>query len=314
MSRGPLHTLYYVLKPLIPREVQIALRRGVAHRKYRRVCRSWPIDERCGGAPKGWNGWPESKRFALVLTHDVEHVRGMERSLGLATVERSLGLRSSFNFVPERYAVLPRIRSALAGLGFEIGVHDLQHDGMLYHSRSVFLDRAARINRYLAEWGSVGFRSGSMHHNLEWIKDLDVEWDSSTFDTDPFEPQSDGLGRIFPLWISSVARRGGYVELPYTIPQDLTVFVLLQERDIRIWKEKLDWVAERGGMALLNTHPDYMHVHDEKPRVDEYPQQLYMDLLRYVQREYSGKFWHALPREVARFWRSAAAGREVDHD
>lgn len=303
MSGGALRRrIYYAVKPLIPRKAQIAVRRSLAARTRLRFKDSWPIDARCASPPPGWTGWPESRRFALVLTHDVEHVRGMERSLRVAALERELGFRSSFNFVPERYPVLPRVRDALSRLGFEIGVHDLAHDGRLYHSRAGFLSRAVEINRYLREWNSVGFRSGSMHHNLEWIKELNVEWDSSTFDTDPFEPQSDGLGRIFPLRVPAAG--GGYVELPYTIPQDMTVFVLLREPGIRLWREKLDWIAEQGGMALLNTHPDYMHAGDEKARVDEYPQELYVELLKYLCRTYEGRFWHALPREMARFWKA----------
>ena len=42
------------------------------------------------------------------------------------------------------------------------------------------------------------------------------------------------------------------------MPQDHLLFVILQEKNIDIWKRKLDWIAEKGGMALLNTHSDYM--------------------------------------------------------
>ena len=49
-----------------------------------------------------------------------------------------------------------------------------------------------RINGYAREWGASGFRSGFMLRNLDWLHDLDVQYDASTFDTDPFEPQPDG--------------------------------------------------------------------------------------------------------------------------
>ena len=70
---------------------------------------------------------------------------------------------------------------------------------MLYRFRRVLQQRASIINAYLKEWGAVGFRSPAMHHNLEWLQDLDIEYDASTFDTDPFEPQPDGVGTIFPF-------------------------------------------------------------------------------------------------------------------
>jgi hypothetical protein len=47
----------------------------------------------------------------------------------------------------------------------------------------------------------------------------------------------------------------GYVELPYPLPQDFTLFTVMREKDIDIWKKKLDWIVEKGGMALLITHP-----------------------------------------------------------
>ena len=50
----------------------------------------------------------------------------------------------------------------------------------------------------------------------------------------------------------------GYIELPYTLAQDSTLFILLQEQSAEIWRRKLDWVAEHGGMALVNVHPDYL--------------------------------------------------------
>ena len=47
----------------------------------------------------------------------------------------------------------------------------------------------------------MGFRTPTMFHHLEWTGELDIEYDSSTFDTDPFEPQPDGVGTIFPFWV-----------------------------------------------------------------------------------------------------------------
>ena len=94
--------------------------------------------------------------------------------------------------------------------------------------------------------------------------------------------------------------RSGYVELPYTLPQDFTLFVLLQENTAGIWQRKLDWIAEHGGMALFITHPDYMAFSDKRSNTaGEYPVELYKQFLEYVRARYSGQYWQALPREVA---------------
>ena len=48
----------------------------------------------------------------------------------------------------------------------------------------------------------------------------------------------------------------------------------MQRQDIDTWKKKLDWIAEKGGMVLINTHPDYM-VFDRRTRaVEEFPAEI----------------------------------------
>jgi hypothetical protein len=267
----------------------------------------WPIDESAGIPPENWRGWPDGKRFALVLTHDVETEQGQEKCCDLAKLEMQLGFRSSFNFVPRRYAVSAQLRKYLAWNGFEVGVHGLYHDGNYFRSRNTFTQRAILINQYLKEWGAVGFRAPCMYHNLDWIHDLDIEYDASTFDTDPFEPQPDGVGTIFPFRVNGNSTRPGYVEIPYTLPQDFTLFILMREKSIDIWKRKLDWIAERGGMALMNTHPDYMTFDGTTPRYDEYPVRLYRDFLEHVKSQYTGQYWNVTPRDMARYHKNNTA-------
>lgn len=293
---------YYFLKPLIPRRLQILLRRLIVQRKLSRCSEVWPIDPDAGSPPPGWKEWPKSKRFALVLTHDVETAKGQEKSRQLAELEKGLGFRSSFNFVPKRYHVQPELRKYLIDNGFEVGVHGLYHDGKYFTSREIFRDRALQINKYLKEWGAVGFRSPSMLHNLEWFHDLDINYDASTFDTDPFEPQPTGVKTIFPFWAGKSGTMKGYVELPYTLPQDFTLYVLFQAQDIDIWRRKLDWIAEKGGMALLNVHPDYMKFDGKQPDIQEYPVKYYEEFLKYVSQKYEGEYWHVLPKDLAEFW------------
>jgi len=296
------NSFYYHLRPFIPRYLQIILRRQLAHIKRRRFNHVWPIDPDAGKPPADWPGWPEHKRFALVITHDVDTARGHEKCLQLAEIEKNLGFQSSFNFVPQRYDVSNELRDHLTNHGFEVAVHGLKHDGKLYRSKEVFQKRAIKINHYLRKWKSVGFRSPSMHFNSDWIHHLNIEYDASTFDTDPFEPQPDAVRTIFPFWVHGHSYQGGYVELPYTIPQDFTIFVLLREKNINIWKQKLDWIADSGGMVLLNSHPDYMNFGGKRLKIEEYPAEYYMEFLEYIKSRYEGQYWHVLPKDMARFW------------
>jgi hypothetical protein len=292
--------LYYHLKPYIPHPLRLKLRALIASRQRRRSVDFWPIDEFASQRPQWWNGWPRGKQFAFVLTHDVEGRKGMERSRRLAELELELGFRSSFNFVPEgKYDTPLTLRSFLVENGFEIGVHDLHHDGSLYRSKAEFSAAAVRINKHLQAWDAVGFRSAFMFHNLEWLTELDVLYDASTFDTDPFEPQSDGAKTIFPFWVKTLGG-SGYVELPYTLPQDSTLFLVLGEKTNDIWKRKLDWVARNGGLALVNVHPDYI-AFGARPGRAEFPVNLYKDFLAHVSMQYGDAAWCALPRDVAQF-------------
>ena len=300
---GHAGVVFYSVRPLIPRRLQIALRRMMIMRKRSACGDVWPIDETACALPQGWPGWPDGKKFALILTHDVETEKGCEKCHTVATMENDSGFRASFNFVPEAYKIKESLRQNLIRDGFEVGVHGLTHDGNLYASRNKFARSAGKINTYLKEWQSVGFRTPCMYHNLDWIGELDIEYDSSTFDTDPFEPQPDGMGTIFPFWVRNGSPSKGYIELPYTLPQDFTLFVLMKERTIDIWKKKLDWIVQNGGMALLITHPDYMNGNKGTCGLEEYPAEFYEEFLGYVKKNYEGHYWNPLPKEVARFWK-----------
>jgi len=295
---------YYDLKPAIPRRIQIALRRWYTKRMLPGIRNKWPIDESAGSAPPNWQGWPEGKDFSVVLTHDVESARGVGHCLELADLEQKHGMQSAFYFVGDRYEIPPRLINQLVEKGDEIGVHGLLHDGKLFKTRSIFEERASEINKLLRTWGAVGFRAPSMIRDLDWIGELEIEYDCSTFDTDPFEPQPEAAGTIFPYVVTSETNENSYVELPYTLPQDLTLLVLLQEGKIDTWKRKLAWIAERGGMALIITHPDYMAFDGNACAFDQYPAERYEEFMLHIKEEYRDTYWPALPRDVASFWKS----------
>jgi len=278
----------------------MAMRRIVANHLRRQHKDTWPVLKSAAEPLPGWPGWPNGKKFAFILTHDVEGARGLERCKRLAEMDKALGFRSAFNFVPEgEYRLADALRLFLDQEGFEVGVHDLHHDGSLYRSARIFKTQAHKINQYLKAWGAVGFRSGFMFHNLEWIKDIEALYDASTFDTDPFEPQPDGVETIFPFWVDGHGANG-YVELPYTLPQDSTLFLVLQEKTIDVWTKKLEWIATNGGMALVNVHPDYLNFIGGNVS-SEFSAELYESFLKHVMTRYRDVCWFALPRDVAKY-------------
>jgi hypothetical protein len=146
---------------------------------------------------------------------------------------------------------------------------------------------AKKINQYLQDWNATGFRAELTHRQPEWMQALNIEYDLSFFDTDPFEPIPGGTMSIWPFFI------GHFVELPYTLVQDYTLTSILGESSPHIWLEKVDFIEKYHGMALINTHPDYL----KQPSCWE----VYDSFLKEMKKR--NRYWHALPVEVARWWK-----------
>ena len=135
--------------------MQIFARRKIVNKQREKFKDVWPILPSSAERPDNWKGWPEGKKFAFVLTHDVELQGGHDKCKALMQIEKDLGFVSSFNFVPERYNVSAELREYLQENGFEVGVHGLNHDGKLFSSKKVFDERANKINKFLKEWNET---------------------------------------------------------------------------------------------------------------------------------------------------------------
>lgn len=304
---SPPKKIYYLLKPILPRALTCAFRQLYSNPKKSVADIQWPIDARYvnflweimaqllrmdhnqGLCIKSF--WPQGFEYALVLTHDVESDDGQQFVRAVADLEESLGFRSSFNFVPEGYHIDMKLVDELRERGFEIGVHGLTHDGKLFNSRDRFERAARRINSYLKDLGAVGFRAPLTIRNPEWMQALNIEYDLSFFDTDPFEPISGGTMSIWPFFL------GHFVELPYTLVQDYTLTDVLKEQTPDLWLKKIDFICRHYGMALTNSHPDYLKV---PARLN-----IYSSFLQAMREK--ANYWHALPRDVARWWRKRSA-------
>lgn len=240
--------------------------------------------------------WPNHNRFATVLTHDVETSDGFATVDQLAKLEEAKGFRSSWHFVPHKYPLDDGLLRDLVDRGHEVGIHGYNHDGKLFTSQHVFQRRLPKINAAIQKYSAAGFRAPMVHRNLDWIEKLDLEYDASCFDVDPFQAMPGGVGSIWPFF------KGKMVELPYTLPQDHTLFVALEEKSIDTWKNKIDFLRKWSGMALSITHPDYL---DTPFRLG-----LYEQLLDHLQQ--FDDAWSALPCEVVSWWRDRSASEVLD--
>ena len=302
--------LFYRAKPLIPRSAQMRMRRSLARRQRERheaqgQFPRWPIEpiiveqretllrERVRRSDSGHVGvlgrWAAGHRFAWTLTHDVEGPRGLANVERLLELERRHDVVSAWFLVAEDYPIGGDVMEAIRESGGEIGLHGLHHDGSLFQSRKHFERQLPRIHERLREWEAVGFRSPSTHRNAAWMPELGAAYDTSFPDTHPFDAQPGGCCSIFPYFL------GDMVELPITLPQDHTLFELLGERDIALWRHKVEYLVRCGGLVNVLVHPDYAL---DAERLG------YYDELLTLLRGLGG--WHALPRDIAAWWRHRA--------
>jgi hypothetical protein len=296
---------YYLARPALPRSVQIELRRLFARVQAASSFPGWPVEDslhdfydwlfaviaELAAGPVPFLGlWPDGRSWALVLTHDVETAAGYRDMELLRAPERARGYRSSWNFVGARYQVDDETVRSLRDDGCEIGVHGLRHDGRDLSGR-LLDERLPAMWEHASRWNAVGFRSPATHRDWELMHRLGFDYDSSYTDTDPYEPQPGGCCTYLPYFNRDT------VELPITLPQDHTLFTILQHADAGLWLRKARHIRDRGGMVLMLTHPDYAR--------DQRQARGYQTLLDTFAGD--GSAWRALPREVSSWWRGRAA-------
>src|SRR5437899_3366494 len=298
---------YYLLRPALHVSVRKRIQK-LHFRKWNNVAfPRWPVDRTVDGimekllllAVKANGGepvpfiwfWPDAMSSAAIMTHDVETKSGRDFCDTLMDLDESFGVKSSFQLVPEvRYHVPSSFLERIRSHGFEVNVHDLNHDGGLFQDKEEFLRRAAKINGYLKEFGAHGFRAAVMYRNQEWFDALDVSYDMSVPNSAHLDPQRGGCCTVMPYF------NGNLVELPVTTTQDYSLFNILNRYDIELWKEEIDLIKEKHGLLSFIIHPDYV--------IDQRARASYASLLQHLAELRSNEnVWFALPREVNQWWR-----------
>jgi hypothetical protein len=246
--------------------------------------------------------WPDGAPSCAMMTHDVEATPGRDFCSSLMDMDDSSGIKSSFQIVPEaRYEVSGSFLEGIRKRGFEINVHDLNHDGLLYSNREEFERRASKINQYAHRFGTRGFRSGAMYRNQDWFSSLDISYDMSVPNVAHLEAQRGGCCTVMPYFV------GNILELPLTTIQDYTLFHMMGDYSIAILRQQAELILRRNGLITILTHPDYL--------IEAKARRVYMDLLAYVARLRSKEnVWIALPAEVNKWWRARNQMTPVQRD
>ncbi len=303
-----LRTFYYLLRPLTNLTVRKQIQKFQARNWRKLPFPKWPVDTTVEDicellllksmeakgvekVPFVWF-WPDGASGCLMMTHDVETEAGRNHCAQLMDVDDSFGIKASFQIVPQdRYAVPQNFLELIRNRGFDIAIQDLNHDGRLFDNEEEFLIRIKTINHYGRQYGAKGFRAAILYRKPEWYEAFEFAFDMSIPNVAHLDPQRGGCCTVMPYFIGNV------LELPVTTVQDYTLFHLLNERSIDLWKSQVELILEKHGLASFIVHPDYILEPDTSL--------VYKALLGYL-REISAakKTWTALPAEVDSWWRS----------
>jgi hypothetical protein len=302
------HLYYSWIRPLLPASVRRQIQRMALKGWDKIPFPCWPVDgtveqilelllaicieaQGIQHVPFVWF-WPDGAKSCAIMTHDVDQLSGRDFCGELMDLDDAAGIKSSFQIVPEeRYSVPDEFLDQIRTRGFEVNVHDLNHDGHLFNnSHDEFLWRVARINEYGKQYRSLGFRSGTLYRNQAWYGDLQFSYDMSVPSVAHLDPQKGGCCSVTPFFV------GNILELPLTTIQDYSLFHVLNDYSIDLWTRQLDALTERHGLASFNVHPECL--------VERRARRTYSALLEHLAHTREMRnIWIALPRDVDRWWR-----------
>jgi hypothetical protein len=115
------------------------------------------------------------------------------------------------------------------------------------------------------------------------------------------DPQRGGCCTVMPYFLDEV------LELPVTTIQDYTLFYILKDYSINIWKQQIDLIMKKHGLLSFIIHPDYVI----QPR----EQAIFKELLAYLRQLRDEKnVWTTTPSEVNRWWRQRDGMQLVEKD
>jgi hypothetical protein len=307
---------YYVMRPVLPVAVRKHLQSFRLQGWQNIALPHWPVDRsvdnvfervlllalRAQGVEKipfVWF-WPEGAPSCAMMTHDVETTPGRDFCSTLMDIDDRFGIKAAFQVVPEaRYEVPSSYLTSITDRGFEVGVQDLNHDGRLYKNRQEFDRRVAKINAYGREWGAKGFRSGVLYRRQDWFDALDFSYDMSVPNVAHLDPQRGGCCTVMPYFVGKI------LELPVTATQDYSLFHILKDYSIELWKRQTELIMEKHGLMSFIIHPEYIMPQRER--------KTYEALLGHLAslREKFG-VWIVTPYEINRWWRERAQIRIVE--
>jgi peptidoglycan/xylan/chitin deacetylase (PgdA/CDA1 family) len=201
--------------------------------------------------------WPNNKKYAVALTHDIDTKKGFQNIDIISKMERKHDVNSCWYIVPKHYKLDYRLLDNLMESGDEIGLHGYRHDNKLYALSEKEIDtRIKSCNEFIVRYNIQGFRAPSFLISEALIKIVQQHflYDTSIPSNRLYSPYSymEGCSTVFPY------NNGSITELPITLPPDdiLLALNLSKQQIFDVWMNMIASIKDCGGLALLVTHPE----------------------------------------------------------
>jgi peptidoglycan/xylan/chitin deacetylase (PgdA/CDA1 family) len=312
--RRPLHTYLRLPYHFVPGRARLWLfrrmTRAVGSRSPEAPFPEWPVASsvealrwaflccwrRAGGEGVTQSHWPQGKRYAFAVSHDVDTAAGLRRIPEIAAIEAQHGLTATWFLLGDRYRIDDSLLDRLRQQGHEIGLHGDRHDNRIaYLRRQAIAARLSRCSGLVTRHGVCGFRAPSLLETplLREVLATSFRYASQTPDTevDALVAPRRGCATCFPFV------KQGLLEIPITLPMEdkLLIAGLDEAQILALWRRKLAWVREVGGIAQLVVHSE--------PHLFDHCRRAFQAILKDVAED--GAVWRATLGDVARWWQES---------
>lgn len=241
---------------------------------------------------KTWNG----KRYACIITHDIDTQKGLKRAKHLKKLEEKYDVHSAWYIPSKHYKLNLETVKDLANYG-EIGAHDTKHDGKLAQLPKQKLVKRVREAKQTLEkiinCSVEGFRAPLLQHNVEIIRALEEA--RYTYDTSipTWEPKHPYGMKPSGIGTANSVKIGKMVEIPISLPQDhqmTNVLGLAPKQTVEAWMKLKEAIKDIGGICTVLVHPSYQLAHSKNLNI-------YEDLMNNFATDDDA--WVTVPTEIA---------------
>lgn len=258
-----------------------------------------------GREPRRSPVWPDGRRAALTLTHDLDTAwildpRRADLLREIVERETSLGFRGAWYVTGNR---LDRDRHGpalelLLASGHEVAPHGWNHDAKLnYVSRERQVERMERIRTRFAGLPVEGFRAPWYARSPQLASVLApcFEYDSSVPNSSGFFSRETGSGccSVLPYHSGS-----GLLQLPLSLPPDMALDPATGGYAALL--PAVEQIIAVGGVVVTTLHPP------SHPS-GKHELESYFAFLETLHAEWGSSLWSATPAEIVRRYRQVVS-------